>query len=47
MGSRYSGGDHITLDHIHTDMTACNTEEAHQSTALDRSVIHYWVGTGA
>ena len=41
MGSCYSG-DHITEDHIHTDITTCSTRNHNKSTILEQSVIDDW-----
>ena len=35
MGSSYSG-DHITGDHIHTNLTTCNTEKPQKLKGLKR-----------
>ena len=34
--------DLIGTDHIHTDITTCNTEESHLKYALERPVKDYW-----
>ena len=46
MGSCYSG-NHIAIDHIHTDITACNVKESQQKYRLGTVSNRLMVGVVA
>ena len=35
-------GEHITGDHIHTDITKCGTEDHNRNATFERSLKDYW-----